>query len=112
VNAGIDHIQLNQQPRRLMLKLQINPTGLEEVIEIFIDPVKHPIAYKNKFDELIESGMTREEAEELIRTTPFEMEFYYSKNQGLFLVESEPLEYITIYNPYDGEAIPNPEFEE
>ena len=92
-----------------MAKLQINPAGTEEVIEVYIDPIKHPVAYSNKLEELIGSGMTREEAERFILTTPFEMELYYSKDQGLFLVESEPLEYIKVYNPYDGNVIPHPE---
>lgn len=90
-----------------MSKLKINPQGTEEVIEIYLDSVKHPVAYNAKIDELIESGMTREEAEGFISTTPFVMELYYAPNQGLFLVESEAIESTEIYNPYCGEEIPN-----
>ena len=37
------------------------------------------------------------------------MELYYSIDQGLFLIESGPLELITVYNPYDGQEMINPE---
>jgi hypothetical protein len=41
--------------------------------------------------------------------TPFVMEVYYSKDQGLFFVESETIGIIKMYNPYDGSEIHNPE---
>ncbi len=95
-----------------MAKLQINPQGTEEIFEIYLDPVKHPVAYSNKVEELIGVGMTREEAEGFVRDVPFTMEVYYSRGQGLFLVESETIEFNDIHNPYDGEVVYNPEKEE
>lgn len=92
-----------------MAKLQINPEGSEEIIEIFLDPLKHPVAYSNKLEELMDAGMSRVEAQDFIRENSFEMEVYYSSGQGLFLVESEPIAFNTMYNPYDGNEIPNPE---
>lgn len=92
-----------------MSNLKISPVGCQEVIEIYLDPVKHPVAYNTKVEELIGSGMTREEAEGFVQTTPFEMELYYSKNQGLFMVESEVIESADIYNPYDGKVVYNPD---
>lgn len=92
-----------------MAKLQINPQGTEEVFEIYLDPVKHPVAYNNKVEELIDSGMSREEADRFVQTMPFVLEVYYSQGQGLFLVESEAIEYNDIHNPYDGEVLFNPE---
>jgi hypothetical protein len=92
-----------------MAKLQINPQGTEEIFELYLDPVKHPVAYNNKVEELVGSGMSREEADSFIQTTPFVLEAYYSTGQGLFLVESEAIEFNDIHNPYDGTTVYNPE---
>jgi hypothetical protein len=92
-----------------MAKLQINPTGTEETIEFYLDPVKHPVAYRNKKEELMNSGMPPDEIDRYIMNTPFVMEVYYSKDQGLFFVESETIGIIKMYNPYDGSEIHNPE---
>ncbi len=94
-----------------MEKLKINPAGTEEIVEIYLDPVKHPVAFNNKVQELIDAGMTKEEAEISVVNIPFEMEVYYSNGQGLFLVESEAIEFNDIHNPYDGNVVPNPEKE-
>ena len=94
-----------------MAKLQINPQGTEEVFELYLDPVKHPVAYGNKVEELMSAGMTREQAEKFVRDIPFTMEVYYSSGQGLFLVESEAIEFNDIHNPYDGRTVYNPEKE-
>ena len=51
-------------------------------------------------------GMTRLEAEEYVRTTPICLEVYYDIGRGLFAVESEPIESITVFNPYTGKEIP------
>ncbi len=81
-----------------------------EVIDVFLSETQHPIAYKAKLKELIEeSGMTKEEAEHFIRTTPFQLELYYSYNQGLFGVESEAVESTDIINPYTGETLEEPD---
>ena len=76
-----------------------------EIIELFLSKDKTPIAYQKKVAELIKSGMTEEEAENLVSTTPFEMEFYYSDDLGLFLVESEAVEEANIVDPYTGEEL-------
>lgn len=95
-----------------MTKLQINPQGTEEVVELYLDPLKHPVAYNSKVEELIASGMTREQADTFVQNTPFVMEVYYAPDQGLFLVESEPIAFNDIHNPYDGEVVYNPENKE
>jgi hypothetical protein len=79
-----------------------------DTIEIYLCPNKHPIAYQRKKSELINScGMTEEEAERDILRTPFVLELFYAIDQGLFAIESEPLDSIEVYNPYTGEEIPN-----
>lgn len=76
-----------------------------EIIELFLSEDKTPIAYQKKVTELIKSGMTKEEAENFVSTTPFEMEFYYSDDLGLFLVESEAVEEANIIDPYSGKKL-------
>ena len=73
-----------------------------EVIDVYLDEVKHPRAFKTKLHELIESGLDEDAARKFIRDTPFVMEVYYDLNRGLFMVESEAVESTEIYNPYTG----------
>lgn len=78
-----------------------------ETIDIYLSETKTPIAFARKVKELLDAGnyATEEEAAKFVRNTPFEMEFYYSLDQGLFLVESEAVESTEIYNPYSGEEL-------
>lgn len=92
------------------MSLTINPTGSEETIEFFLSKEKHPIAFQNKVDELINCGLTELDAEKFIETTPFVMEVYCAPMLGVFLVESEALESTDIYNPYNGEVISSAAF--
>lgn len=91
-----------------MERVKVAKSGNEEIVEIYLDENQHPTAFKTKLKELIESGMTEKEAREFIRTTPFVMELYYAPFQGLFAIESEALESITAYNPYDGDRMEYP----
>ena len=82
-------------------QIEANRHHEEEIVEVRLDPVSHPKAYETKKKELVDSGMTEQEAEKALQI-PLVMELYYSKGQGLFAVESEALEYCDIRNPYDG----------
>ena len=48
---------------------------------------------------------TEKEAIEWIEKTPFVMEMYYEKGQGLFLVESEAIDNCDIVSPYTKEEL-------
>ena len=85
--------------------MKINKPESLEVLDFYLDPVKHPIAYKNKMDELIENGMQENEAANFLLRTPIQLEIYYSTQQGLFMVESEFLDFAEPYNPYDGKKM-------
>lgn len=77
-----------------------------ESIMIDLDPVRHPIAWENKIQSLMISGLTREHAEiEMIQNPTIELEMYYDVNCGLFMVESDAVESIPIFNPYTGEEL-------
>jgi hypothetical protein len=76
-----------------------------ESIKVFLDENTTPIAFAKKKAELIDAGMSEEEVNSYLRKTPFEMEIYYSINQGLFMVESETVTDCDIVNPYNGEML-------
>lgn len=85
--------------------MKVNAPEKAEIIELFLSKDKTPIAYKKKVAELIKCGYSEEEAEDIVSTTPFEMEFYYSDDLGLFLVESEAVENGILVDPYTGENL-------
>lgn len=88
------------------MAIKKNPAGQEETIDIVLNEKDHPIAFKAKVKELVESGLTEQEAKNFVSTTPIQLEFYYSPNQGLFLVESEAVEAVLpMYDPYTGEQM-------
>jgi len=82
-----------------------NNSDQYESIMVKIDEFKHPIVFKTKVEELVESGMSEKEAKNFVRTTPFELELYYDKNAGLFGVDPEAVESGTVYNPYSSELM-------
>ncbi len=85
--------------------MKVNSPEKAEIIELFLSKDKTPIAYQKKVEELIRSGLSEEEAENFVSTTPFEMEFYYSDNLGLFLVECEAVDNAILVDPYSGEPL-------
>ena len=84
--------------------MKINLPNEIEVVKIKLDPIEHPIAYKNRVESLLLSGMTKEQAE-ADALQPIIVEMYYDQNAGIFLVESEAIETGNIYNPYSGELM-------
>ena len=89
------------------MAIKINEPNHEEVIEVKLSREKTPIAFKEKLDELMEEGAfdTEKEAIEWIEKTPFVMEMYYEKGQGLFLVESDAIDNCDIVSPYTKEEL-------
>jgi hypothetical protein len=87
------------------MKLKINKPEQVETIEFSLDPLQHPIAYAAKHAELVGAGMTDQEAKNWLQTTAFELEVYYAPDQGLFMIESEFLDYNKPFNPYDGKEM-------
>ena len=89
-----------------MGNLKLNSTEQYESINVRLSKDKTPIAFENKVQELLEQGAfdCREKAEKWLSETDFEMEMYYQKDYGLFLVDAEAVEYgADIYSPYTSE---------
>lgn len=74
-----------------------------EVIEVYLTKEQFPNAYEAKFNELIENGLSKEDAEKFLLETPFQLELYYEKGEGLFGVEADNVESGSICSPYTGE---------
>ena len=87
------------------MPLKLNNADNYEYIQIEVTKEKYPISYNNKIEELVEQGAysNKEEAEKHNRKFYFDMELYYQKHSGLFIVEEGAVESGTIYSPYDGE---------
>jgi hypothetical protein len=81
---------------------QITYDNSAEVVDIYLDPNKHPKAFGLKKEELVSAGLSEKNAETFIMTTPIQMELFYSKDRGLFAVESEAVGNTDVYDPYTG----------
>lgn len=84
--------------------MQLNNSDNYESITVQLSKEKTPIAWEQRVLSNMNSGATREEAEELA-SEPIEVEMYYNPDAGLFLVEAEAVESGTIYDPYSGELL-------
>ena len=81
-------------------------TEEDQTVDIFLRP--NTKVYSRKREELItQSGMTEDEAENWLLTTPIQLELFYDIDRGLFAAESEAIDCCEIYNPYTGKEIPN-----
>ena len=89
------------------MAIKINDPDNIEVIEVRLSREKTPITFKNKLEELMEEKAfdNEKEAIEWIEKTPFVMEMYYEKGHGLFLVESDALDYGGMVSPYTKEEL-------
>ena len=93
-----------------MQRLQLNSADSYEPVNVRLSKETTPIAFEQKVQELIEEcGMTREQAEQTVTDTVFELELYYQKGSGLFAVESEAVEAGIIYSPYSGQRYSDPQ---
>ena len=82
-----------------------NSDNYEHLGLFLLDQEKHPIAFKAKIEEMLINGLNEEEALKYIKTTPIELEIYYTPNIGLWAVESDAVDNIDIHDPYTGELL-------
>lgn len=82
-------------------KYLINNDDNYESINVLLSKDKQPIAFENCVQTFMLSGMTREEAEEYVSTTPIELELYYEVDYGLLGLESGFVESVNEFeSPY------------
>lgn len=88
----------------------IKASPANKIESISVNLSNHPVAFKEKVQELVECGMDRNEAEKYVRNTPIVLEIYYEKGLGLFAVESEALEGgADLVSPYSKKPIVVPD---
>lgn len=86
-----------------MFKLN-NADNYESIGTIKLTKEQFPVAYNNKLQELIEMGLSEEEAASTIDSYVFELEIYYDKGYGLFAVETDAVDAgADIHSPYTGD---------
>ena len=84
--------------------MKLNNSDQMEIMWVVLSKEKTPIAFEQIVLSLIDSGVERDEAEQMA-SEPIDVEMYYNPNAGLFLVECEAVESGTIYDPYSGELM-------
>jgi hypothetical protein len=84
--------------------MKLNNSDQMETMVVMLSKEKTPIAFEQRVLSLIDSGLNRDEAEEMA-SDPIHVEMYYNPNAGLFLVECDAVESGTIYDPYSGELM-------
>jgi hypothetical protein len=84
--------------------MKLNNSDQMETMVVILSKEKTPIAFEQRVLSLIDSGVNRDEAEQMA-SEPIHVEMYYNPNAGLFLVESDAVESGTIYDPYSGELM-------
>ena len=86
--------------------MKLNNSDNYESVTITLSKEKTPIAWEQRVQSLVNSGMLVGDAM-LVANEPIEVEMYYNIDAGLFLVEVEAVESGTIYDPYSGELLEN-----
>lgn len=78
-----------------------------EVIEVITTPTLNPEMFRRRVRSLTLSGLSREEAEKYVTSTPQKLELFYDVNLGAFAIDAEAVGNTPLYNPYSGKEIPN-----
>lgn len=78
-----------------------------EVIEVVTTPRVNPGMFRHRVRSLTLSGLSREEAEKYVSSTPQKLELFYDVNLGAFAIDAEAVGNTPLYNPYTGEEIPD-----
>lgn len=86
---------------------KLNLNAEPEILGVFkLDRDRFPFAWNNKVAELMEQGMSREDAEDAVSKMDFQLEIYYEKDYGMFAVESDAVKCnANIYSPYNGKVL-------
>ena len=82
----------------------INDENKYESVNIILSKEKCPIAFEKYVKDIMQGGMTREEAEKYASETPIELELYYQVGFGLFGISSDYVENVESFvSPYNGD---------
>ena len=78
-----------------------------EVIEVVTTPTVNPEMFRRRVRSLMLSGLSQEEAEKFVASTPQKLELFYDVALGAFAIDAEAVGNAILYNPYSGKEIPD-----
>lgn len=82
----------------------INDENNYESVSILLSKEKYPIAFEKYVKDMMNGGMTREQAEKYASETPIELELYYQVGFGLFGLSSDYVDNMESFvSPYNGD---------
>jgi hypothetical protein len=84
--------------------MKLNNSDQMESMVVILSKEKTPIAFEQRVLSLIDSGLERDEAEQMA-SDPIHVEMYYNPDAGLFLVECDAVESGAICDPYSGKLM-------
>ena len=79
---------------------------ITEVIEVVTTPQINPEMFRRRVRSQMLSGLSQQEAETFVASTPLQMELY-DVDLGAFAIDAEAVGNTPLYNPYTGKEIPD-----
>lgn len=76
-----------------------------EEIEVITTPTVNPEMFRRRVKCLTLSGLSQEEAEKFVASTPLQLELFYDVGLGAFAIDAEAVGNTPLYNPYTGDEI-------
>lgn len=78
-----------------------------EVIEVVTTPTLNLEMFRRRVRSLMLSGLSPQEAEKVVASTPQKLELFYDVALGAFAIDAEAVGNTPLYNPYTGKEIPD-----
>ena len=78
-----------------------------EVIEVGTTPDINPEMFRRRVKSLMLAGLSQQEAEKFVASTPQKLELFYDVALGAFAIDAEAVGNTPLYNPYTGKEIPD-----
>lgn len=76
-------------------------------IKVITTPDINPVIFRRRVKCQMLSGLSQEEAELVVSTTPMELELFYEIGLGAFAIDAEAVGNTPLYSPYTGIEIPD-----
>lgn len=94
--------QVSSDPYRLAIT-----DDYDTSIKVITTPDTNPVIFRRRVKCQMLSGLSQEEAERIVSTTPMELELFYEIGLGGFAIDAEAVGNTPLYSPYTGIKIPD-----
>lgn len=94
--------QASSEPNRLAIT-----DDFDSSIKVITTPDTNPVIFRRRVKCQMLSGLSQEEAERVVSTTPMELELFYEIGLGGFAIDAEAVGNTPLYSPYTGQEIPD-----